>query len=120
MVDVKDINGKVVVQSMNMIKKIKEDGLGIANILSGKEVLNKKVFTSKGKEIGYINDIYFNVEFAYIDAFEITDGLIEDLISGRKIVPLIGGISVKEEGIFISKEAYEEIMESSKERREDF
>jgi uncharacterized protein YrrD len=105
---------------MNTIKKIKENRLGIASILSGKEILNKKVFTSKGKEIGYINDIYFNVEFTSIDAFEITDGLIEDLISGRKIVPLIGDVFIKEEGIFISKEAYEEIMESNKERREDF
>jgi uncharacterized protein YrrD len=48
--------------------------------------INTKVFSKEGEKIGHIKDINIDTEFAIIDSFVISDGVIEDLISGRKLL----------------------------------
>lgn len=105
-------DGGMVIQDEGMIEK-SDNELSLRKKLIGvKDMLNKKVLTNKGDDLGRINDIYFDLDVGTIDAVEVTDGIIQDIISGRKIIPVIGNIVIKEEGIFISREAFEEIIES--------
>lgn len=48
--------------------------------------INSNVYINKDRKIGKVKDIIFNFEQGLIEGYIITDGLIEDLISGRKII----------------------------------
>ena len=112
--DVIDINGNFVIQSIEKIKDVDKKFIEKTKLVRGSEILNKKLLTNKGYDIGNINDIYVDLNYGSMDAFEISDGIVQDIISGRSIIPLIGELSIKNEGVFLSKDACEEIIESER------
>lgn len=112
--DVIDINGNIVIQSDDKIKDVDRKFIEKAKLVRGSEILNKKIMTNKGYDIGYINDIYIDLNYGSIEAFEISDGIVQDIISGRSIIPLIGELYLKKDYFFISKDACEEIIESER------
>ncbi len=114
LVDINLADNKITISNKDIIKNLDNRIQTNKELLSSKRILNKKVFTNKGDDVGRINDIYFDLDAGTLEAFEISDGIIQDILSGRRIIPAIGDISLKEEGIFISKDAFEEIIESGK------
>jgi len=68
-----------------------------------------KVYSKDGDDLGFVKDIFFNLQTGYIEAFELSDGLIDDIIGGRKIIPLIGKYEFGEENIVVGTEAVEEM-----------
>ena len=48
--------------------------------------IDTEVFNDYGKKIGLVNDIIFDFEIGTIDSYVITNGLLEDFISGRKTI----------------------------------
>lgn len=108
------VDGRVTIKDRNVVKSPEKNIQQRHNYINGKDILGKKIFTYRGENIGYLNDLIFDIEVGSLDAFEITDGIIQDIISGRNVVPAIGKISLGEEGIILSKEAVEEMIESKK------
>ena len=112
--DIKSIGRDAVVVGEDCRKSLKELGIHRSIIKKGEQLLSKKVYTADGRNIGFVNDMLFNCEIGRIEGFEISNGLVEDLISGRNIIPIIGNCMIGNEGIFISRESGEEIINDGK------
>ena len=59
-------------------------------------IIGRTIIRGDGQELGRISDIIFNLENGQIEGYEISKGVIDDLISGRNILsgnfrPHIGG-----------------------------
>jgi uncharacterized protein YrrD len=69
-----------------------------------------KVFSKSGDDLGIVNDVMFDYKNGSIEGVEVSDGFLQDIFLGRKVVPLFGKIEVGSENILIDKEALEEIL----------
>lgn len=112
--DVRLLENKMVIQDNKSIKSWDKSEEGENRFICGKELINKKVFDYKGNDIGYIYDIFIDLKNGSLEAFHLTDGIIEDLIEGRKIIPVLRSTQLKEEGLFVSKESIEELVDVKK------
>lgn len=112
--DIENAGDNIIVLTQNTTKNLNEKAYFKNDVLNGRDIINRRIFTHKGEDIGFISNIYFDFDTGSLDAFEIADGLIEDIISGRRIMPALGNISVREEGIFVTEEAVEEMLESKR------
>ena len=52
-----------------------------------KNLMGKPVYTHSGKSLGIIQDILVNEENGHIVGFEISEGIIHDILEGRGIIP---------------------------------
>ena len=75
---------------------------------------NKKIYTDKKNDLGFINDVIFNTEIGTIEGFEISDGVLQDLIDGRKYITTMGMVDTEKESIFIEKGNIESIRYNGK------
>jgi uncharacterized protein YrrD len=75
---------------------------------SGK-IKGLKVFSKTGNDLGTVNDIIFDYKNASVEGVEVSDGFFQDIVLGRKVVPLFGKVEVGSENILIDKEAFDEI-----------
>lgn len=73
------------------------------------KILGLNVYSKSGQELGTVKDILFDQETGMVEGVEISDGLIQDLVQGRNILPLFGKVEFSEEIILVEKEAIEEI-----------
>lgn len=54
----------------------------------GCDLLDKQVYTDTGLSLGILVDALYDASTGEIKAYEISDGLITDLLYGRRIMPL--------------------------------
>jgi len=94
----------VIVNDVTCIKKVHKKEL-----TNSRELHGLHIYTKDGRDLGVIKDILFDYKNATIEAFEISDGVISDVFTGRRIVPLFGKVEFGEDSILISDEALEEI-----------
>ncbi|MGE5473001.1 MAG: PRC-barrel domain-containing protein [Ignavibacteriales bacterium] len=112
--EIKLLEDKIVIQNEKSIKSWNKSKDEKERFVCGKEFIKKKVFDYDGNDIGYVYDIFIDIENGSLEAFHITDGLIEDLIEGRKIIPVLSKIELKEEGLFVGRESIEEFVDVKK------
>lgn len=112
--DVKIFEDKVIINDLGNLKVWDKKDNAADNIVCGKELIKKKVFDFKGDELGYIYDMLLDAEISSVEAFQLTDGIIEDIIEGRKIIPLLGKADIREDGIFVGRESVEEFVDVRK------
>lgn len=74
-------------------------------------LLGLKVFSRAGGEIGAVKDVIFDIQTGKIEGFEISDGLLQDVIQGRKMLPLFGKVELGEEFAIVESEAVDEMEE---------
>jgi len=65
-----------------------------------KDIAEIPVYTDSGLNVGYVQDAIFNFELGVLAEFEISDGIVQDLIEGRKKVPASESLHL-EKGILI-------------------
>ncbi len=75
-------------------------------------VTGLKVFSRSGQELGFVEDFLFDSSTGLIESVELSDGILQDILEGRQILPLTGNVEFSEELIFVSKEAIEEMTAS--------
>jgi len=75
-------------------------------------LLGLKVYSKAGGELGIVKDVLFDYKTGKIEGFEISDGLIQDVIQGRKLLPLFGKVELGEEFAVVGSEAVEEMQET--------
>lgn len=81
--------------------------------LRNKEILRGlHIYSNNGADIGVVKDILFDYQNGCIEGFEISDGLLTDVIKGRRLIPLFGKVEFGEDSILVSNEAIEEISET--------
>lgn len=75
-------------------------------------LLGLKVYSKEGGELGVVKDVIFDYKTGKIESFEISDGLIQDVMQGRKLLPLFGKVELGEEFAVVESEAVEEMEET--------
>lgn len=78
-----------------------------------------KVYSKNGDDLGIVKDIFFNEQTGKIEAFELSDGLIDDIIGGRKLIPLIGKYEFGEENIVVGIDSVQEMISSRENRKKE-
>lgn len=99
----------------NMSRKGFRAAFGDRKELFGGEngsLLGRRVFSKAGGELGIVKDVIFDIQSGKIEAFEISDGILQDIIQGRRLLPLFGKVELGEEVAVVEKEAVDEMMES--------
>ena len=75
-------------------------------------LLGLKVFSKGGGELGVVKDVLFDYQTGKIEGFEISDGILQDVVSGRKILPLFGKVELGDEFAVVEREAVEEMKDT--------
>lgn len=52
------------------------------------DLLSKQIFTETGLNLGVLVDVFFEATTGEIKAYQVSDGIITDLIYGRMLMPL--------------------------------
>jgi uncharacterized protein YrrD len=89
-VDIKEIKnigeGAIIIDKEDI--KFENDLKSFDDSINFKEMMNKPVFTQSGKNLGIIGDIFVNENNGHIIGFEVSEGIIHDILEGRGIIPL--------------------------------
>lgn len=72
-------------------------------------LIGRRVYSKAGGELGIVKDVIFDISSGKIEAFEISDGVLQDIIQGRRLLPLFGKIELGEEFAIVDSEAVEEM-----------
>jgi uncharacterized protein YrrD len=72
-------------------------------------LIGLKVFSKAGGEVGIVRDVIFDCRTGRIEGFEISDGLLQDVMNGRKLLPLFGKVELGKEFAVVEKEAVDEM-----------
>ncbi len=75
-------------------------------------ILGLKVFSKAGGDLGIVKDVMFDWRTGKIESFEVSDGVIQDVMQGRKVIPLFGKVELGEEYAVVGNEAVEEMEET--------
>ena len=75
-------------------------------------LIGTKVYSKAGSEVGVIRDVMFDPVTGRIEGFEISDGLLQDVIQGRKVLPLLGKTEFGREFAVVDNEAVDEMKET--------
>ncbi|MBM7624650.1 PRC-barrel domain-containing protein [Sporohalobacter salinus] len=65
-------------------------------------VIGSKVVTDDGKELGIIEDIILNPDNGNINSYEITDGLVHDILDGRGLLSVSNELKYGEDVVVVS------------------
>jgi len=69
-----------------------------------KRVMGLKLITNDGEELGFIEDIIVDEKDCTIEGYVLTDGIIEDVIKGKLIIPSTDEIIFGKDAVFISSD----------------
>ena len=75
---------------------------GIPNIASFQKDVDGTIIVHKSQRMGIISDIIFNAEIGEIAELEVSDGFVEDVLSGRKSVAIEKDINFKDKKIVLN------------------
>lgn len=75
-------------------------------------LLGLKVFSKAGGDLGTVKDVVFDWQTGKIEGFEVSGGMIQDVIQGRKLIPLFGKVELGEEFAVVGSESVEEMEET--------
>lgn len=73
------------------------------------EVRGLRIYTRSGNDLGVVKDILFDYKTGTMEGFEISDGLLQDIVQGRNILPLFGKVEFSEDSVLVDREAIEEM-----------
>jgi uncharacterized protein YrrD len=73
-------------------------------------ILGLRIFSKDGEDLGTVKDVIFDWKTGRIEGVEISDGLLQDVMQGRRILPLFGKVEFSEENLLVEKEAVEEMV----------
>jgi uncharacterized protein YrrD len=114
-IDLSDIHSighdVVLVPTDGVVKKagdFKENHL--AQVAKDRDYLRKtRMVTEEGEEIGKVTDVFFTLPYGDVTHFEVSEGLLEDAMEGRKIVPVANIITVGEDATIVRTGVEEDV-----------
>lgn len=72
-------------------------------------LIGLRVFSKAGGEVGVVRDVIFDWRTGRIEGFEISDGLLQDVMHGRMLLPLFGKVELGKEFAVVEQEAVDEM-----------
>jgi uncharacterized protein YrrD len=78
----------------------------VKQIMEHENILNHaKVITTDGHELGKLVDVYFDAQTGQIEGYEVSGGLVTDLLSGRSFMPVSLVVEVNQDVALVKSEA---------------
>ncbi len=71
-------------------------------------MLGKPLITANGHRLGQIEDVYFRTEFGSLVGYEVSDGLLADLMEGRKAVKHLDRATIGEDAVILPLASFSE------------
>ena len=105
-------NDMVMVKHDNILEDIKNYPEFINAIDKKNRIFGLKVITSRGQELGYIEDIIINQNNFYIEGYVLTDGIIEDITKGKSVLSFSEKIIFGEDTIILDEENSDIILKN--------
>ncbi|MFS8500576.1 MAG: PRC-barrel domain-containing protein [Caldicoprobacter sp.] len=75
----------------------------------GNRILGRQLLRGDGQEVGLISDIILDPNDGTIEGFEISRGLIDDLLEGRYVLPYDASNSINEDAVIVSMEQVQQL-----------
>lgn len=69
-----------------------------------------KIYTHAGDDIGTVQDVFFDYKTGKVEAVQVSDGWVQDILVGRSILPFFGRVEINNKNILVENEAVEEMM----------
>lgn len=89
----------VVVKDRTAVRDIREmEGITSADC----NVKGYTLITEDGRELGIIQDLVFSPDCGIIKGYELSDGVIDDLLKGRTTVAVTGRVDIVGEQVIVS------------------
>ena len=89
-----------------LFKKAVEDG----ELQDEGDIAGLRIYSRSGEDLGEVKDILFDYKTGMVEGVEVSDGLFQDIIQGRKILPLFGKVEFGEESLIVDREAVDEML----------
>ena len=80
----------------------------------GSNMVGYQLVRGDGQELGQISDIILNPNDGTIEGYEVSKGIIEDIIEGRSILPYDASNSVSDDAVIVSIEQTDQIQPYNK------
>lgn len=101
-------SGAVIINDCSKIKVLKNTEF--ENMFKCRsKITGARIYSSSGEDLGIVKDVLFDLNTGLIEGMEVSDGMIQDIFQGRRIVPLFGKVEFGEEIILVGRDAVEEI-----------
>lgn len=85
--------------------------MGERCLLTGEDAwVGKELFTEDGSILGMVADVYIGEESDNIIGYEVSDGLLADLVAGRKWLPFVHTVQIGEQIIVKSDARLSELQ----------
>ena len=103
----------VMIRSKESIVKADSDHIPHTFLLGKNKLKDLKVLTTNGTILGQISDVYFDQKLGNtIVALEISDGLVTDLIEGRKWLPCSEEMSIGDNAVMVPAMSEERLQKA--------
>lgn len=103
----------VMIRSKESIMKTDTDHIPYTFLLGKNKLKDLQVLTTSGTILGRVSDVYFDQKLGNtIVALEISDGLVTDLIEGRKWLPCSEGMSIGENSVLVPAMSEERLQKA--------
>lgn len=99
----------LIISTQDCVKKIRRRE-NIEELRGKGEIRGLKVYSKWGNDLGVVKDIIFDCKTGIVEGVEVSDGLLQDIIEGRNVLPLFGKVEFSEENIIVEREAVEEMI----------
>lgn len=73
-------------------------------------ILGLRIYSKAGEDLGVVGDVIFDWVTGRVESFEVSDGIYQDVVKGRSLLPLFGKVEFSEESVLVDKEAVEEMV----------
>lgn len=98
-----------VIESATTIPEINEQ------ITNKSRLIGEEVISDDGESLGFIQDVIIDEEKGRIFGFVLTEGLIQDIVDGRNILPYINGIKFGKDSVILDSKIKEDFIKNKKE-----
>ncbi|MBZ4645551.1 MAG: hypothetical protein PWR27_1890 [Petroclostridium sp.] len=78
------------------------------------EIVDLQVYTDSGVNLGTVQDASFDFEIGMLEEIEISDGIVQDLIEGRKFIPATESIQLEKGIVIVESEKVHQLKTNGK------
>lgn len=94
----------IMVEKKNSVENLKDFPQIEQLVDSDSDIIGLPVLIEDGENLGYIEDIIFEEKNGNVMGFLLTDGIIQDLLDGRNVIPYIKEMDITDKALIIDKQ----------------
>ena len=103
----------VIIQNQRCIEKIRETYIIYDTPCMSEKLLGVEIVTEDGTNVGLVQDIMIDLLTGRFTGLVITEGLLDDLIEGRPILPIQQNINLSQDTLILSEAMSQSIVHNT-------